>query len=156
MVTKTYSFKRKQIIGQKHFFPTMKGNLICFVALCVTLCQLYWTSTFCDHFKISFLVWIGYNWFVLHSMNFCKTWWFILLKKNYLNKSNVINIILLNWFKTIKNWIDANWVNLTIETFTQKCTKYFITVALLLYWSTHILILHGLMIKIIQCSKMTI
>jgi hypothetical protein len=41
--------------------------------------------------------------------------------------------ILPNRFKTITNRIDANWLNLTKETYKQKCKKEFITAPLLLY-----------------------
>jgi hypothetical protein len=41
--------------------------------------------------------------------------------------------ILPNRFKTITNRIDANWLNLTKETYKQKCKKEFITTPLLLY-----------------------
>ena len=42
--------------------------------------------------------------------------------------------ILPNRFKTITNRIDANWLNLTKETYKQKCKKEFITSPLLSYW----------------------
>jgi hypothetical protein len=43
--------------------------------------------------------------------------------------------ILPNWFKTITNRIDTNWLSLTKETFKPKWKKEFITSPLLSYWS---------------------
>jgi hypothetical protein len=58
--------------------------------------------------------------------------------------------ILPNRFKTITNRIDANWLNLTKETYKQKCKKEFITAPILLYLSTNS------SFKTIQSSKMAI
>ncbi len=56
--------------------------------------------------------------------------------------------ILLNWLKTITNWTDANWLNLTKKTYKQKRKKESITAPLLFFLSMQIHVF-----EINQCSK---